>query len=318
MAKREMVEIRKNKDEIESLRRRVGIVEAKLSAVASKVKDKVVEKVKDKDLGGKVLGIVLIASMLFVLAPATVQAEPVRADRNVEWTGEYMWFSGTTYMFGRSNYKPAKLDLLYAIITTGVTFEGTSPNAYTTEVNVTDPTADRHISLPNWSGGIPVLYSLGPPLDCMGNTYGADWTISNDSSYLAGVSVPAGWLTDGSSMKFVVTGGMEGGNAAKVFALYVEDAAKGSITTDAGAVHDWRYEVTISGVTDSAHQMIDAMLWVEMPSGTTNCWFTHDEDTHDFSSAGSLNVKITSGNAGDAIIPTYQEIWVVQESGTSS
>jgi len=187
------------------------------------------------------------------------------------------------------------------VITGSAVFEGTTSDDYETSLGVDDPTADRTITLPDYTGAIPIVIGQ----------YGTSNTcVSGTSDVPSSTVTPAdGWWVAGKALEWTCVGNMTGTNAAKHFILYVDDAAIIDITTPATAAGDFVFTATvfqtdesISGVT----QILYATLFCE--SGVSETQTDYATDTSLFSGTSPFKLQVTSGNAGDTVYTKFLKI----------
>jgi len=174
-------------------------------------------------------------------------------------------------------------------------FEGATADAYETSVTPADPTADRTITLPDYTGGIPLVIAQGS----------TQTSVANDTADETGssLSLADGWFTAGKTLKITIYGTCTGANAIKNVILYIDDAAIVTLATASADVGDWKAEFILHEHTDTANQ--DAMGVLTMDQEAV--YVDYATDTTDFNDGGATTVKcqIVSGNASDTITAEY-------------
>lgn len=174
----------------------------------------------------------------------------------------------------------------------GMIYEGTD-NGFETTIAFTDPVNDATLTLPNWTGDVPVIV----------NTDYADYAAVNQTTDGTSVTVPDAVLVAGKSLRFKLAGTCTGANANKSIILYIDDAAIVTLSTDAGTdVGDWTAEFILMA-SGSATQRVTGNLIMAAAAIVTTDYAT---DTTNFSDGGTTTVKtqVISGNAGDTITQT--------------
>lgn len=179
-------------------------------------------------------------------------------------------------------------------------FEGTA-DAFETSVTPDDPTVDRTITLPDYSGAIPIVVSQDSTQTSANNTT-SDVTGSS-------LTLADGWFGAGKTLKWTMYGTCTGANAVKNIILYIDDGAIVTLATQAADVGDWKAEFILHEHTAYATQ--DAMGVALMnQEGIITDYAT---DTTDFNDGGTTTVKcqIQSTNGGDTITVEYivVEMW---------
>lgn len=177
----------------------------------------------------------------------------------------------------------------------GIQYEG-SDDASETTIAFADPSGDRTITFPDYSGGVPVVVSQDM------TSHSANNTTTDGTS----VTIPAGVFAAGKSMRFTLSGTCVGANAAKSVILYIDNAAILTLTTDGADVGDWQATFIMAEHTDLAHQKV--MGTVTMGDGVEHIT-DYATDTTDFSGAITVKTQVVSGNAGDTIV---QEMGIVE------
>ena len=168
---------------------------------------------------------------------------------------------------------------------------GTDDTAETT-IAVTDPSTDNTITLPDYSGSVPIVIQQGYTQTSQAGAGTSDVTGSL-------VTLADGWFVEGSTLKYTVVGTVVGANAAPSVALYLEDGAVCTLTCSNGAAGDWQAEFIVIATASNA-QRITGRLVAE---GGAELITDYATDNTDISAVGTIPVKlqITSGNAGDTI-----------------
>ncbi len=197
-----------------------------------------------------------------------------------------------------------------AIVTVGGTisggsplvFEGATANDHELTLALEDPTADRTITLPDYTGGVPLAIAQDATQTSQAGAGTADVTGSE-------LSMASGWFSAGKTLKYTITGTKTGANAAMIVHLYLLDAAVLSLTASDGAAGDWTAEIIVHEYTDAAHQKITGKLFVNGKVGVVD----YAEATKDMAAgATTIKAQIQSQNAGDTVTAEYVQIdhWV--------
>ena len=166
---------------------------------------------------------------------------------------------------------------------TPLTFEGaTADNVYTI-VGIDDPTVERTITLPDYSGAIPiVIYNGTATVDCTG--VGTTTEITGSELTLAD-----GWFSAGKSLKWTIYGRSDGsGSAAMTLQISVDGAAFSSVALTTGQSDSWYAEFILDEHTAFATQDIVGILH----ANTDPADVTVATDTTDFNDGGTTVVKL--------------------------
>jgi hypothetical protein len=176
--------------------------------------------------------------------------------------------------------------------------EGTD-DAHETTLAFTDPTADRTITIPDYTGSVPLIIGQGYTQTEQAGAGTADVTGSS-------IELADGWFTEGRTLKYTVGGTVTGANASISVALYFEDGAVCTLSTAGGAAGDYVAEFTVVAASASAQRII-GNLQAEAGAETKIDYATDDSDT---AAVGTIPVKlqITSADAGDTITAEYVRI----------
>jgi len=186
--------------------------------------------------------------------------------------------------------------------TSPIEFEGTTDNSSETGLTVEDPTADRIITLPDYSGSVPLVSNQGfTQTDCSGVATATDITGSS-------ISLPDGWFTAGKAIRYTIGGTSDGsGGAAMSLAIYVDDAQFGVVELTTSQSDDWYATFTMYEYTDAAHQKIIGVLDAEGEGQTVE----YDVDTTNFNDGGATTVKL-QGNTNNAADHIYVEFVTIE------
>jgi len=197
-----------------------------------------------------------------------------------------------------------------AIVTVGGTisggspfvFEGATANDHELTLAVADPTADRTITLPDYTGGVPLAIAQSATQTSQAGAGTADVTGSD-------LTMASGWFSAGKTLKYTITGTKTGANAAMIVHLYLLDATVISLTASDAAAGDWTATFIVHEYTDTAHQKITGILNVNGKVSVVD-YATATKDM----AAGATTIKaqIQSQNAGDTVTTEYVNIehWV--------
>lgn len=183
--------------------------------------------------------------------------------------------------------------------TASVVFEGATANDFETTVAIEDPTADRTITLPDYTGAVPIVIGQDYTQTEQAGAGTADVTGSS-------ITLADGWFTEGKTLKYTVGGAVTGANAAISVALYFEDGAVCTLQTANGAAGDWEAEFIVVAEAAAAQRIIGKLI-AEAGAEVKVDYATDNSDT---AAVGTIPVKlqITSGNAGDTITAEYVRI----------
>lgn len=179
-----------------------------------------------------------------------------------------------------------------------ITLEGATADDYETTIGVTDPTADRTLTLPDYTGAVPIVVQQGYTQTSCNNTT-SDVTGSS-------LTLADGWFTEGRALRFVLGGTSAGGNAVVGVDLYVEDGSKMALDTASAGTGDWTAEFTIIA-TGAATQRIVGILRAEAGAEIITDYATAAVNT---ATAGTIPIKcqLTTGAAGDTMTAEYVRI----------
>lgn len=205
--------------------------------------------------------------------------------------------STTEYMFNFASYLDASSVTSIGTLSgaTPLEFEGATADDYETSLSPEDPTADRTVTLPDYTGGVPLIIAQG---STQTNANNGTEDVTGSS-----LSLADGWFTAGKTLKWTVYGTCAGANAAKHVILYIDNAAIVDLTLDAADVGDFVVEFIMHEHTDTANQ--DAMGRLTMNDEAV--YVDYATDTTDMNDGGATTVKLqlTSGDAGDTITADY-------------
>lgn len=188
-------------------------------------------------------------------------------------------------------------------MTTPIVFEGSTPDGIETGLTVEDPTAaDRTITLPDYTGGVPLIIAQGS----------TQASATSQTTVVAGTTLTLanGWFSAGKALKYTVYGTLSAGNSAASVDLYIVDAAKCTLTWASATSGDWRAEFILHAVGTSAQDIsCNLIAYGAAAGGTAVDW---DEDTHNMAAAaGDVSVRITSAHGSDVMTAEYYmvETW---------
>lgn len=226
--------------------------------------------------GWKIFSVVLAALLIVAFsAQAAEQVAPYRHHTGSVGKQNRVWSSGwfdNMYIFGTTEF--------YSKIT------GT-------------PTANRTVTLPDYTGGVPLVILQSAATVTRTGTGTAD---------VGSISIPAGWLTAGKSVKYTLGGSKSGTNAAMKVILYLSDGAVMTLTAPGNTAVDWKAEFILHELTDAANQKIVGTLLTSAAAVVVD----YAAATKDVSGAVTLKAQIESQNAGDNVLCEYVfvETWV--------
>lgn len=181
-------------------------------------------------------------------------------------------------------------------------FDGATADASQTTLAVADPTADRTVTLPDYTGGVPLVIGQGATQTSQAGVGTADVTGSS-------ISMAQNWFSAGKTLRYTLTGTKAGANAAMIVHLYLLDAAVMSLTASDGAAGDWTATFVVHEYTDLAKQKITGTLQVNGKVSVVD----YAAATKDMAAgATTIKAQIQSQNAGDTVTNEYVNIehWV--------
>lgn len=180
-------------------------------------------------------------------------------------------------------------------------FEGATADAFESELDVIDPTADRTITLPDYSGNTPlVIANSQTQTDASGVGAATDVTGSD-------LSIADGWFTAGKALQWTAYGTSDGsGGAAMSLALNVDGSQFGIVELTTGQSDDWFLDCRLNEHTGTANQKILCTLQAQGESSVVE----YDVDTTNFNDGGATTVKLVANtnHANDHIYVESVEI----------
>lgn len=209
--------------------------------------------------------------------------------------------STTQYLVNCRNYFDTSTLTSLGTLTgaTPIILEGASADAYETSIALEDPTADNTVTVPNYSGAIPLVVAQGYTQTSNGDASAADVTGS-------AITLADGWFTEGKTIKYTLGGVVTGANDTISVGLYFEDALVMTLTTADGAAGDWTAEFTIIA-TAAATQRIIGVLRAEAGAEVITDYAT---DTTNTATAGTIPIKcqIVLADGADLITNEYVRV----------
>ncbi len=178
-------------------------------------------------------------------------------------------------------------------------FEGATANAFETSITPTDPTTDNTLTLPDYTGAVPIIVQQGYTQFSHSEATTVDVTG-------AVLTLADGWFTEGKTFRVRAGGTVTGANDAITVALYLEDGAVCSLTTGSAAAGDWTAEFTIIATGAETQRIIGTLV----AGGGTDPVSDYAADTTDTASAGTIPLKLQVGlaSADDVITCEYWSI----------
>ena len=158
-------------------------------------------------------------------------------------------------------------------------FEGTTEDAYELTLASADPTADRTVTLPDYTGGVPLVIAQGFTETALLDTTAVDITGSS-------LTVADGWFSAGKALKWTMTGTKTNANGTLILTLHVDGAAICTLTSGGNTAGDWQAEFILFEHTDFANQTMTGRLIAADGSITD-----YAVDTTDFNDGGATIVK---------------------------
>jgi hypothetical protein len=183
----------------------------------------------------------------------------------------------------------------------GLVFEGATADAFETTLTVTDPTGDRTITLPDYTGGVPLVIVQGTTQTSQGDASTVDVTGTD-------LSIAAGWLTAGKTLKWTVEGTITNGNDGdKSVSLYLSAGTVLTLSLTGATGGDYIAEIYLYEHTDDANQDVYGSLLVNGQSVI----FDRAATTTDVSGAVTAKLQLTLTDAADTItVESYRvETW---------
>jgi hypothetical protein len=144
---------------------------------------------------------------------ATVNSHDILTEALVDAKGDLLVASGadavTRLAVGTDNYVLTadsnatngvawKAPAAVGVFESSITFEGSTADDYETTLQVTDPTADRTITLPNATGTVALTSDLGSFITASSTETLTNKTISADSNTISGIAASSFVLSDSS------------------------------------------------------------------------------------------------------------------------
>jgi hypothetical protein len=185
---------------------------------------------------------------------------------------------------------------------TPLIFDGNTADANQTSLAVADPTADRTITLPDYTGGVPLVIAQSATQTSQAGAGTADVTGSS-------LSMASGWFSATKTLRYTLTGTKTGANAAMVVHLYLLDAQVMSLTASDAAAGDWTATFVVHEYTGTANQKITGTLQV---NGKVSVVDYAAATKNMAAGATTIKAQIQSQNAGDTVTNEYVNIehWV--------
>jgi hypothetical protein len=168
----------------------------------------------------------------------------------------------------------------------GVLFEGATADAYEGTLTLADPTADRTWTLPDYTGGVPLIVQQGYTQFSHSEATTVDVTG-------ASLTLEDGWFTEGKTFRVKASGSVSGTNGAITVALYLEDGAVCSLTTGSAAAGDWTAEFIIVATASNGQQIMGTLI----AGGGTDPISDHASDNTDVTAVGTIPLKLQVGLA---------------------
>ncbi|MBI5550742.1 MAG: hypothetical protein HY911_04485 [Desulfobacterales bacterium] len=182
---------------------------------------------------------------------------------------------------------------------TPIILEGATPDAFESTIATEDPTADNTITVPNYSGAVPLVIAQGYTQTSNGDASALDVTGSS-------ITLADGWFAEGKTLKYTLGGTVTGANGAVSVILYLEDGAVMTLTSADGAAGDWTAEFTVVAVSATAQRIIGVLR----AEGGAEVITDYATDNTAIGAAGTIPVKaqINLANAADVITNEYVRI----------
>lgn len=175
-------------------------------------------------------------------------------------------------------------------------FEGSTADNYETTLTVDDPTGDRTITIPDITGGMPVVIA---------QIYTDTNSISTSAEDVTGssISIPSGWNEAGYTIHWRLQGDVTGDNDQVHLAVYNGDSEAATLaTTDAtGAEGDWTADIYYV-ITDSNAQSIHGVMTC---GDDDDVVYVNATDTEDLSSGDTVKLQIYVDNTSDDMRVEY-------------
>lgn len=169
--------------------------------------------------------------------------------------------------------------------------EGATEDAYETTIGVTDPIADATVTVPNYTGTLPVVIYK----DSAGGTA---TNATADGTYW---TIPANLFRAGSVMRLTAAGSITNGAGTPAIALKLDSADSAVMTlSKASAVGGWKVVFDVYQVGLSSQRVVGT--W--QVNGLAPI-VTYATSTTDFSSAKTAKIQLVSNHASDAITQSF-------------
>lgn len=211
------------------------------------------------------------------------------------FAGGYWWNQELKATLGKDGRSWQKVYVGDEII-----YEGDTSDAYETILTVEEPTADNTITLPNYTGGLPIVIAQIASTETQAGSGSSDIVGST-------ITTVGTWLSAGKAIKWTIAGTKTGANAAMKVHLYLKDGTVMSLTASDAVAGDW-----IASFILYAKSAVSQNVVGELKSNAKSVITDYATSNKDTSVAVSAKVKIESQNAGDTVTSEYTliEHWV--------
>jgi hypothetical protein len=181
----------------------------------------------------------------------------------------------------------------------GFYIEGASANDHETAFIAAEPTVDNVITLPDYTGAVPLIVQQGYTQFSHSEATTVDVTG-------AALTLADGWFTEGKTFRVKAGGTVTGANGTITVGLYLEDGLVSTLTTADAAAGDWTAEFQIIATAAATQRVIGTLV----AGAGADIVSDYAADTTDTAAAGTIPLKLQVGlaNASDAITVEYWSI----------
>lgn len=167
-------------------------------------------------------------------------------------------------------------------------FEGVTADDYETTVTVSDPKADRTITLPDYTGSVPIIADQSTIQTSIVNNTA---TVTDTS-----IALPAAWFNGGETIRYRLFGTKVGANAAMVVNLYLLDGNVLTLTAADADAGDWTADIYCMSTAAATQDCFGTFMQ------TANAVvFDHATGAKDLAAGGNIYCTITSANGADTV-----------------
>lgn len=183
-----------------------------------------------------------------------------------------------------------------------IIIEGATADDYEITLDVIDPTADRTLTFPNYTGSIPVIVAQG-------STQTVADTIETVDVANSGLAIADSMLAVGYAIKWTMAGTCTGANGTKDVILNIDGAAIVTLTMAQSDQGDWAAEFTMYQVASYNSQ--DAFGVLNQDEEPIQMDYATDSTDFGDGSPTTVKCQVALTHADDEITVEYYlvEIW---------